>query len=251
MAGLFIAGFSARLFARMGRDAPDLFKMADPEFRRHTGELNTIPRYVRGTCRAFTHMAPMPIVGAFVWRELHRGPTQPIVVVGHSYGGATAIGVAEYLNHFAGHVAAIPGLQSLMQLQLARDGVREPHFPLTIYVDLLVLIDSASWRPHPAIPKNVKRAVNLFATEPMPFWLDRFLSRVTYLPGAENIALHGAHGVVDRDGAAHYAGHRPEPLEPPGVFDWDQRYAGWDAWDFVTYFVRELPEVGANAATFG
>ncbi|MFQ5594413.1 MAG: hypothetical protein ACE5HA_09710 [Anaerolineae bacterium] len=250
MAGLFIAGFSARLFARLGRDAPDLFKMADPEYRRHTGELNTIPRYVHGTCRAFTHMAPMPMVGTFVWRELHRDPTQPIVVVGHSFGGATALGVAEYLNHFARHVAAVPGLQALMRLQMSRRGVSEPRFPSSISVDLLVLIDSASRRRHPAIPSNVKRTVNLFATDPMPFWLERFLTRVTFVPGAENIALHGEHGVVDRDGAAFYAGHYSEPLLRSDERDWYPRYAGWDAWDFVTHFAHKLPDVGANAAVF-
>lgn len=251
MAGLFIAGFSARIFARLGRSAPDLFRMADPDYRRHTGERNPIPHYVRGTCRAFTHLAPMPVVGTFVWRELHRDPTQPIVVVGHSFGGATALGVAGYLGHFASNVAAIPGLQALMRLQLSRDGVREPRFPATISVDLLVLIDGASRRRYPAIPGNVKRTVNLFATEPMPLWLERFLTRATYVPGAENIALHGTHGVIDRDGAASYAGHYSEPLQQPGEWDWDPRYAGWDTWDFVTHFVHRLPVVGANAVAFG
>lgn len=250
MAGLFIAGFSARLFARLGRDAPDLFKMADPEYRRHTGELNPIPHYVRGSCRAVTHMAPMPIIGAFIWRELHRDATQPVVIVGHSFGGAAAIGVAEYLNHFASRVAALPGLQALMRLQLARDRIAEPRFPTRIWVDLLVLIDSASRREHPAIPANVKRTVNLFATESMPLWLERFMTRLTFVPGAENIALHGEHGVVDRDGAAYYAGHRSEPLQQPNEREWDPRFAGWDAWDFVIHFTRKLPPVGANAAIF-
>jgi hypothetical protein len=251
MAGLFIAGFSARIFARLGRNAPDLFKMADAEYRRQNGELNPIPRLIRGPCRSFTHMAPMPIMGAFVWRELHRDPTQPVVIVGHSFGAAAAIGIADYLNHFAARVASVPGLQAMMRLQLLRDRVGKPRFPGTIYVDLLVLIDCASRRQYPAISNNVKHAVNLFATEPMPLWLDRFLTRVAFLPGAENIALHAAHGMIDRDGAASYAGHRSEPLEPPDALEWDPQYAGWDAWDFVSHFVRKLPDTGANAGVFG
>ncbi|MFQ5854768.1 MAG: hypothetical protein ACE5LU_03875 [Anaerolineae bacterium] len=250
MAGLFIAGFSARLFARLGRDAPDLFKMADPEYRRHTGELNPIPCRIRGPCRAFTHMAPLPIMGAFVWRELHRDPTQPVVIVGHSFGGAAAIGFADYLNDFAGRVAVVPGTRALMRLQLLRDRVGEPRFPPTIYVDLLVLIDSASRRRHPVVPMNVKRTVNLFATEPMPLWLDRLMARITFIPGAENIALNAAHGAVDRDGAATYAGHRSEPLQRPDALDWKPQYTGWDTWDFVGHFVRSLPDVGANAEIF-
>lgn len=251
MAGLFIAGFSARIFAHLGRSAPDLFRMADPDYRRHTGQRNPIPHYVHGTCRAFTHMAPMPVVGTFVWRELHRDPTQPIVIVGHSFGGAAALGVTDYLGHFASKVAGVPGLQALMRLQLARDGVRKARFPPTISVDLLVLIDSASRRRYPVIPSNVKRAVNLFATEPMPLWLERFLTRATFVPGAENIAFHAAHGVVDRDGAASYAGHSSEPLRRLDEWEWDPRYAGWDAWDFVAHFVQKLPDVGANAGAFG
>ncbi len=250
MAGLFIAGFSARLFAQLGRDAPDLFKMADPKYRRQNGELNPIPRLIRGPCRSFTHMAPMPVMAAFVWRQLHLDPTQPVVILGHSFGAAAAIGLADYLNHFADRVAALPGTRAMMRLQLLRDQVREVRFPPTINVDLLVLIDCASRRRYPEIPRNVKRTVNLFATEPMPLWLDRFLSRVTFLPGAENIAFHAAHGVIDRDAAACYAGHRSEPLESLGTLEWHPQYADWDAWDFIAYYVRRLPDLGANARAF-
>ena len=153
MAGVFISGFSGTSSGAV----PGTQAMASEP---------TIGRAIVGGSSTFTHTQVSAAADAIV-ASLRANPNQPVVVVGHSFGGDSAIELCE---------------------ELAKRN---------ICVDLLVQVDSVGVGDE-VKPTNVRRGVNIYSTS------GEGINGATTVSGSENIGVAGtSHTNIDDNPATN------------------------------------------------
>lgn len=153
MVGIFISGFSATSSGAK----PGVHGMADD---------STIKGNIPGKEYKIGHTQGSKAV-RIIKKALKKNPCEPVVLVGHSFGGDTAIEIAQDLA-----------------------GER-------ICVDLLIQIDSVGVGDE-VLPKNVTKGVNLWSTS------REGLNGASNVKGSTNIGIHNTtHTDIDDDPATN------------------------------------------------